>query len=199
MTGDLESVEEQPNIVAYLESHRPALTTLARSRMSGKLLRKMDAEDLVQETLRRALACWQSHRDPGTSLPGEPWLTTILDSAIKDAVRHHRAQRRSVEQEESIFDTPETSAQQIAERIALELSTPSLIVTRQEQINRLAASLDSLGATTRAVIVAKYLRGRTLAEMESELGLTKPSIAGHLRRGLAKLRLEMQSSLEIRQ
>jgi DNA-directed RNA polymerase specialized sigma24 family protein len=66
---------------ALIEAQIPGLRRFARALSRGDCAR---ADDLVQDGLERALACWQRRRSEG-NLRG--WLYTIRDSQVFEDAR----------------------------------------------------------------------------------------------------------------
>jgi RNA polymerase sigma-70 factor (ECF subfamily) len=59
---------------------------------------------------------------------------------------------------------------------------------RNEELLRMADALDQLPALQREAVVLHHLQGMSLADLASHLERSEASVAGLLRRGLAKLR-----------
>ena len=67
-------------------------------------------------------------------------------------------------------------------------SSPSEQVGRDERLELLANALAQLPEEQQEVLFQKYCLGRKVAEIAEDLGRTPASVAGLLRRGLARLR-----------
>src|SRR5262245_52611597 len=83
-----------------LERHRLRLERMIQLRMDRRLAARVDASDVVQDTLADAL-----HKLPGylyeRPLPFYPWLRQIAWTRLIDLHRHHvYAGKRSVRREE---------------------------------------------------------------------------------------------------
>jgi RNA polymerase sigma-70 factor (ECF subfamily) len=82
----------EDHFVALLENCRPALLRLAR-KICGQA--GFEPEDLVQETLNRALL----HREklaPGSPAACRVWLTTTLSNLFLDACRRRRTEQSAL-------------------------------------------------------------------------------------------------------
>lgn len=128
------------------------------------------AEDLVQETWRRALAV-AARYDPARPLL--PWLIGIL---WREARRERRDQRRRQRQEtlcsrrDAIADTPAAAAQ------------------RAEFSADAARALERLDEVHRQVLMLRLLHGLTSTEIALSLGRSPETVRSQLARGLDKLR-----------
>ena len=170
------------------ERYRSYLGVLARAmlRTSGPVGRKVDASDVVQEVLLQAHVSLPQFRGT-TSAEMEAWLRKILANKLTDAVRHFIRQKRDAALERSIRETLTSSAGRF-QRLAANQTSPSQYVLRQEREIRLAEALSALPEEQRTAVEWHHLAGYSVAEIASEMGRTKASVAGLLRRGLKGLR-----------
>ena len=169
------------------ECHRDYLVALARIQMFGWLGARLDASDLVQETLLRAQEAREQFRG-STELELRAWLRTILARTLANAARHHAQARRNARQERSIDHSIEESSRRMDAWLAADQTSPSQRVLRDERYEQLAIALEQLPDDQRAVIVLKHAQGMSVAEIGVRLELTIASVAGLLRRGLQQLR-----------
>ena len=170
-----------------LERYREYLRLLARLQLDPGLKGKLDASDVVQQTLLQA----HEHRDQfrGKSeaeLAG--WLRTILANTLGMAARRFSAEARDLLRERSLHDSLAQSAARLEGWLAAEQSSPSERVIRYEELLRLAEALACLPADQRQVVELHHLKGCPVAEVAEVLGRTKPAVMGLLFRGLKKLR-----------
>jgi RNA polymerase sigma-70 factor (ECF subfamily) len=79
------------------------LVALARSRLSQKLARRIDAEDVVQSVYRSFFAHAGEDRYV-LERAGDLWrlLSAITINKVLGQVEHHRAKKRSIEREQSL-------------------------------------------------------------------------------------------------
>src|SRR5438067_511843 len=173
-----------------LEPFRQYLLVLAKLHLDARLRGKLDPADLVQQTLLRAYpAVGQLRgRDPAVVAA---WLRRILARTLADTVRHYDADKRAVDLEQSLTADLDKSASGLAEWVAADQTSPSERAERNEDLLRLADALAGLPDAQREVVVLKHLQGRTLAEIADATGRTVAAVAGLLRRGLEKLREDM--------
>src|SRR5262245_7335962 len=115
-----------------LESFRNYLRVLARSQMGRALHPRLDASDVVQE------AFLEAHRDfDRFTGDGERellvWLRRILVRNLLDAARHHRAQARDCERQESLEAMLEESSDALGRVLTARGPRPSSHAARRER------------------------------------------------------------------
>src|SRR5262249_2644415 len=116
------------------------------------------------------------------------WLRRILLNNLADEVRRQGAQKRDAALERSLDAAMEDSAARLEGWLAADQSSPSQVADRHEQLLRLAEAVSELPENQRRAVELHHLRGRPLAEIADDLGVSKPAVAGLLHRGLKALR-----------
>jgi RNA polymerase sigma-70 factor (ECF subfamily) len=170
-----------------LERFRDYLRLLARQQLGDWLRGKLDPSDVVQETLLKACrACDQAAGMTDTQLAA--WLRRILSNTLVDAARRYAGGARDLALEQSLEASLEESSARLEQWLAADGSGPAQKVTREEQLLRLAEALQELPEEQRTVIERKHLRGESVSDIAHDMGRTKASVAGLLRRGLDRLR-----------
>jgi RNA polymerase sigma-70 factor (ECF subfamily) len=169
-----------------LERYRLFLHVHARRRLGARLQRKLDAADLVQETLLQAYEkLWQFRGRTEQELAA--WLRTILENTLAMAVRRFQASARDLARERSLpARLVETTAGRSV-RVAVLLS-PDEHALRQEQLQHLAEALRRLPRDQRRAIQLHHLEGQSLAEVAHTMQRSKQAVVGLLFRGLRRLR-----------
>jgi len=178
-----------------LEGYRDYLRRMVAARLDRRLAPRVDASDLVQETLATAAARLDEYlRDRRISITG--WLRGLARERVIDAHRHHLvADRRSVTRESRVPDLPDTSALDLGRRLFAGDTSPSNNLMRREQNDRILAGLASLSARDREILVMKYLEQRSTAEVAEALGLTERGVKGRHVRALVRLREIMENKV----
>jgi RNA polymerase sigma-70 factor (ECF subfamily) len=169
-----------------LDRYSQYLRLLARLNLDHRLSAKLDASDIVQQTLLQA----HEHKDQfrGQSeaeLIG--WLRTILANNLACAARRFATEARDLGRERSLQDSLNESSVRLEGLLAAEQSSPSERVMRVEELVRLAGALAQLPDDQRQVVELHHLKGLPVAEVAEILQRTKPAVMGLLFRGLKKL------------
>jgi RNA polymerase sigma-70 factor, ECF subfamily len=173
-----------------LEPFRHYLLVLAKLHLDTRLRGKLDPADLVQQTLLRAYPALNQLRTREPAVVAA-WLRRILARTLADTARHYDADKRAVDLERSLSADLDKSASGRADWSAADQTSPSERAERNEDLLRLADALAELPDAQREVVVLKHLQGKTLAEIAEATGRTIPAVVGLLRRGLEKLRENM--------
>jgi RNA polymerase sigma-70 factor (ECF subfamily) len=174
-----------------LERCREYLRMLARLQLSPRLLRKLDASDVVQQTLLSAHANRHQYRGQ-TEAELLGWLRQILANHLAGAARRFGTGQRDIGRERSLEGGLEESAARLEAWLTADQSSPSQRVVRQELHLRLADALSRLPADQRLAIELHHLRSCSVAEAADHMGRTKQAVVGLLFRGLRKLRQVLQ-------
>jgi RNA polymerase sigma-70 factor, ECF subfamily len=170
-----------------LERFRSYLVLLARLKLDRKLRGKLDASDVVQQTLLEAHQALESFRGGDTTAQAA-WLRRILARNLANAVRDLTRAKRDVRKERTLQADLDASASQLEGWLAVEQSSPSQKMERQERAFRLAEALGLLPESQRDAVVLRHLQGLSLADIAGQLECTTAAVTGLLQRGLKNLR-----------
>jgi RNA polymerase sigma-70 factor (ECF subfamily) len=170
-----------------LERFRSYLVLLARLKLDRKLRGKLDASDVVQQTLMEAHQALESFRGDDTAALAA-WLRRILARNLANAVRDLTRAKRDVRKERTLQADLDASASQLEGWLASEQSSPSQKMERQERALRLAEALAQLPDSQRDAVVLRYLQGLSLLVIAGQLECTTAAVTGLLQRGLKNLR-----------
>jgi RNA polymerase sigma-70 factor (ECF subfamily) len=163
-----------------LSGYRDFLRGIARRRLIGRLQQRVDASDLVQETMLEA------HRNAGEVFGrgdsgARAALVRILRCNIANAVRDHcTAKCREVGREASLPDGVELAGSRVG--------TPSLDFARREMAAKFFALLERLPPDQADALRLRYFEGRSVQEIAEALGRSRVAAAGLLKRGLEQMR-----------
>ena len=129
-----------------------------------------EAEDLVQETMLRALTAWQSFR-PGTDC--RAWLYRILRNSFINGYRRGLRERRWLGRREPI----------ICPRRRRAASDPEGAFVDPMLADEVVAALDALPPTYRSVVVMADLEAMSYREIATALGCPIGTVMSRLHRG----------------
>lgn len=188
---------DEPNSPALpLERYRSYLLLLARMQLDPRWQARVDASDIVQQTLLEAHA--QQLQDGGAAEPKADltaWLRRALSNNLIDAMRALRRGKRDVAREQALHAAVEQSSARLENCLAADQSSPSRVAVRNEDLLRMANALEQLPEAQREAIVLHHLQSCSLREVALQLNRTEPAVAGLLHRGLKKLK-ELMRELE---
>jgi RNA polymerase sigma-70 factor (ECF subfamily) len=154
---------DEAGLAELLSEHRPVLLAMARL----ITLNAADADDVVQSTFEIALKRGDTLREPSAL---RAWLLTI---GSREAVRRVGFLRRFRPWSPLVHD--------------VEFSH-----SNREEVLVLRAALRDLPPRVRAAIALHYLEGYSVRETADVLGVSENTIKTQLRKGLARLREELE-------
>jgi RNA polymerase sigma-70 factor (ECF subfamily) len=164
----LSSHDRQARLIALAAEVRPQLHRYC-ARLMGSVI---DGEDVVQDTLLRALVALQDLEDLP---PLRPWLFRVAHNRALDLLRG-----RSVRQAESLDSAPEIADPSHPD--------PLEMLMRREAVKTAVSRFAELPLLQRSVVVLKDVLDESLSEIADLLGLSVDAVKAHLARGRARLR-----------
>ena len=177
-----------------LERCREYLRMLARLQLDPRLHGKLDASDVVQQTLLSAHENRMQFRGRSEA-EFLGWLRQILANHMAGAVRRFGAGLRDINRERSLEAGVENSSARLDMWLAADHSSPSQRAMRHEMHLRLADALAQQPEDQRAAVELHHLKALSVADAADAMGRTKMAVVGLLFRGLKKLRRLMDSSI----
>jgi RNA polymerase sigma-70 factor, ECF subfamily len=177
-----------------LDEFRSYLLLLARLQLDGGTRNRIDASDIVQQTLLEAHAKMGQFQGDNSALAA--WLRQALVNNLRDAWRALRKGKRDIRREQSLEDAITQSSARLQGMLAAPSApdgSPSQQAVRNEDLLRLADALTQLPEGQREALVLHHLQGCSLTTTANRMGRTDAAVAGLLHRGLKKLREIMTS------
>ena len=166
---------------------REYLHLLARLRLGPRLKTKVDASDIVQETLLDAHKGRPQFRGT-TDAELMGWLRQILAHNLADAAKALKKAKRDAARERSLEAEIEQASGRLGEFLAAQQSTPSRRLSREEEALKLAGALARLPTPQREAVELHHLQGLSLKELAVHLERSEAAVAALLHRGLERLR-----------
>ena len=139
-----------------LEPFRSYLRLLARLQLDPRLRARLDASDLVQQTMLQAHKALKNFRGK-TQAELAAWLRQILARNLAHAARDHRRAKRDISRERSLELAVNQSSARLEAWLADDQSSPSKKAQRNEDVLRLATAVEKLpDAQREAIDFSKY-------------------------------------------
>lgn len=177
----------EPGASLELERFRSYLRLLARLQLPPQLAPKLDASDVVQQTLLQAHRALADFRGKTEAEMGG-WLRQILARNLAHAARDFSCEKRDAGREVQLAALLDQSSARLNAWLAADESSPSQKAERNDQFLRLAAALEELPEEQREAVELHYWQGWTLAKIAGHQNRSPASVAGLVHRGLSKLR-----------
>jgi RNA polymerase sigma-70 factor (ECF subfamily) len=182
--GDRSAVEK------LLGLFRESLRRMISLRLDPALTARLDASDVVQDVLVEASRRLDDYlRD--SAMPFHLWLRHIAKDHVIDAHRKHRkAQRRSIDREQSLVPRglAENSSIDLMGQILDQEMTPATAAIRQELEQRMAQAIGELEEDDREIILMRHYEQLTNQEIATLYGLSEPAAAMRYLRAVRRLR-----------
>lgn len=140
------------------------------------------AEDLLQETWLLAYRSIGQLQDPQRL---RPWLLTIAQNVLADAVRRQSRQKRA---------PPPKAEPHILAEVQCKNPSPDQNAEQADMRDQVLAALRSLPEEYRLPLTLRYVTGADYETIEVQLGLSNGSLRGLLHRGLKILRARLEET-----
>lgn len=181
--GDVEALGE------FALLHKGKLMASLERKVGSGLRRKVDLEDIFQETVARAV------KDIGQVDFGNQdplgWLYHVMDRQIVDLHRYHfEAKKRSANREVSA-DRPVSGSggdeRGFADLLVASMTSPSAAVSRDMRLMRVYSALEGLSEEMRSAVRWRYLDNLPSQTIAEKLGKTDAATRVLLSRAIRKL------------
>jgi len=165
------------------------------NRMGERLRRVLEPEDVLQEVYAKAFEAFGTFADQGRSSFGR-WLVTIARNQIQRLYNHHFAYEKRDRDREVPFEPRASRAGSFSCPYPAQESTPSRIISRDEDVRRMADAVGSLEPDSREVVLSHVYEGMTLEEISRQCGVPRTTINYRYARALKQLGRAMRSPAE---
>lgn len=166
---------------------REYLNQLARGQLEPWMQGKVDASDIVQQTL---LEAYRDFRNFQGDSAGEwaAWLRCILERNAADFIRHYRGTaKRNVRREIAMSHPADDSSVRAPAEPPAHDATPSQQFMNRDQELRVAQALTRLSPDHRRVIELRNLQRLPFDEVAQHLGRSRPAAQMLWKRAIEKL------------
>jgi RNA polymerase sigma-70 factor, ECF subfamily len=170
---------------------RDYLALMARTRVETWLQAKVDASDLVQQTMMEAYRGFDRFHG-GSEGEWLAWLRNILDHNAADFVRHYQSQKRKAGKELALSPPADDSRMAQAFEPAAPGDSPSQALARVESELQLAGALAQLPPDYQEVIVLRNLQKLSFEEVAKRMDRSRPATQMLWMRAIHKLQEILQ-------
>lgn len=167
---------------------------IIRLRIDRKLRSKLDSVDVVQDALILAMGGLKdfTYKNEGDFLR---WLSKIAENKLHDILDKFYTEKRDIRREIP-FKKVENDTEEVSfiDAEPLETTTPSVLLFKKEQLDRLEKAIDDLKPDYREVIYLSRIERLSNAEIAEKLGKSKGAVAMLLSRALVALTAAYEKS-----
>jgi RNA polymerase sigma-70 factor (ECF subfamily) len=154
----------------------------------GKELRsKLESIDIVQDVLINVFRDLNgfTYRSEGDFLR---WLSRLVENRIRGKVTKLHAGKRDIRKEVRLDSREQTTAGGFVGTAGpIEVTTPSVIMSRREDLTRLEKAIDALKPEYREIIVLTKIEGLSYKEIADRLGKSDEAVRKQVSRALEAL------------
>jgi len=152
---------------------------IIRLRMGNEIRPRLDSVDLVQDALISALGGLENftYKNEGDFLR---WLSRIAQNELRDNFDKLYTDKRDIRKEVRLGSVgPNTTGGFLGNPAPIAATTPSVIMSKKEDLDKLERAIDQLKPDYRKVIVLAKIDGLSYKEIADKLGKSIDSV-GHL-------------------
>ena len=169
------------------EAYGQRVLRIVRLRMGRELRSKMESMDLVQDAFISALRGLKNftYKNEGDFLR---WLSSIAENRIRDNLEKFHTNKRNIHKEIPLNSNRQTEQDSFVRTTGpVTWTTPSVIMSRREDFNKLEKAMDKLNPEYKKVIILAKIEGLSHKEMAERLNKNSHSTRALLSRALAAL------------
>lgn len=157
-----------------------------RMRMGPELRSKLESMDLVQDAFISALRGLEgfTYKSEGDFLR---WVAKITENRLRDNLDKLHADKRDIRKEIPLNNRSTTQSSFVRDFGPVDTTTPSVIISKREDLNKLEIAMDKLKPEYREVITLVKMEGFTYEEVSDKLGKSPDAVRMLLARAMAAL------------
>ena len=178
---------DESAVQALYEAYGERVLRIVRLRMGKELRSKLQSMDLVQDAFVSALRGFAgfNYENEGDFLR---WLAKIAENRIRDNFDKFHAAKRDIRKEIPLNNTGPTCNDSLGRAIdPVHFATPSLIVSKRENLNKLEEAMDKLNPEYKEVILLAKMQGLSGPELAAKLGKSPGAARALLSRAMTAL------------
>jgi len=160
---------------------------MVRLRMGKELRRKLDSMDVVQDALLHALGGMEdfTYENEGDFVR---WLSRIAENVLRDNWDRLHAEKRDIRKEVSLGNGGRRSGGRLSGVPGpVATTTPSVIMSRKEDLDKLEKAIDALKPEYKEVIVLTKIEGLGYQEIGDRLGKSSEAVRKLVSRAMTAL------------
>jgi RNA polymerase sigma-70 factor (subfamily 1) len=160
---------------------------IIRLRMGAELRTKLESMDLVQDVLMSALKDLGNftYKTEGDFLR---WLSKIAENRLRNQLQRLHANKRDIRKEIRLNGyRPTVEDSFVAALEAVDTTTPSAIISKREELDKLTKAIGALKPEFRQVVIWTKIEGLSYKEIGKQLGKSSEAVRKLVSRALEEL------------
>lgn len=167
--------------------YEPRVRWMIRLRMGKKLCSKLESMDIVQDTLLNALK-GLDHFTYNSEGDFVRWLSKISENELRRSLKKLHADKRDICKEVRLDGCdPTTGSTFVKIHGPIDATTPSVIMSRKEDLNKLEKAMDELKPEYREAIILTKIEGLSYKEISKRLGKSNDAVRKLVSRAIIAL------------
>ena len=177
----------QPALDRLCKIYAERVRWMVRLRMTRELRSKLESMDLVQDVLIHALQGLNNftYENEGDFIR---WLSKIAENSLRDNLDKLHAGKRDIRKEVRLGGyEPTNSCGFLKIPGPIDATTPSVIISKGEDLTKLEKAIDTLKSEYREVIILTKIEGLSYGQTGGRLGKSADAVRMLLSRAMAAL------------
>lgn len=178
---------DQSSLNKLCEVYNERVLRIIRMRMGPELRSKLQSMDLVQDAFISAIRSMDNftYENEGDFLR---WVSRIAENRIRDNLENLHAQKRDIRREIPLNTNSSTTQDTFTGSSGpVDATTPSLVISKREDLDRLEKAMEKLKPEYRKVITLTKIEGLSYEEAAKQLGKSPDAMRMLLSRAMAAL------------
>lgn len=178
---------DQSALDQLFKAYNERVLRIIRMRMGPELRTKLQSIDLVQDAFISALRGLENftYKNEGDFLR---WISKIAENRLRDNIDNFHADKRDIRKEIPLNNnSSNTQDNFIGISEPANNTTPSLIISKREDLNKLEKAMEKLKPEYREVIMLIKIDGLTYADAAKKLNKGSDAVRMLLSRAIAAL------------
>lgn len=160
---------------------------IVRMRMGPELRTKLQSMDLVHDAFISALQSMEhfTYENEGDFMR---WLSKIAENRIRDNLDKLHADKRDIRREIPLDNYRQANQDSFVRNFEpMKSTTPSMIISKQEDLDKLEKAIDKLKPEYKKVIILTKIEGLSYKEVAEQLGKSPDAVRMLLSRAIQAL------------
>ncbi len=183
----LAKVGDESALEKLCQVYGERVRRIIRLRMGAELRNKLESMDLVQDAFISALRSLENftYENEGDFMR---WLSKIAENRIRDNLDRLHADKRDIRREIPLNNYRQVNQDSFVRNFEpMKSTTPSMIISKQEDLDKLEKAIDKLKPEYKEVIILTKIEGLSYKEAAEQLHKSPDAVRMILSRAIQAL------------
>ena len=190
----LAKVGDESALDQLCRVYKERVLRIIRIRMGAELRTKLQSMDLVQDAFISALRGLENftYKNEGDFMR---WISKIAENRIRDNLDKLHADKRDIRREIPLDNYRQADKDSFVRNFEpMKTTTPSMIISKQEDLDKLEKAIDKLKPEYKEVIILTKIEGLSYKEVAEQLGKSPDAVRMILSRAIQALSSAFEES-----